>query len=154
MTIQEEEFIHFISCISWLDNASWILDEIQTSSPNPLIHPAFRFALIEYSKPYKNSFGFQKKHILDTSYIPVEFLLLHERIVNSRDQIQAHTDLTVLSAQVYIYESQGRQRAGLVQNGISGVEELSNLDQILAMIRATLDNMYGKVKLLEAALPA
>ena len=42
---------------------------------------------------------------------------------------------------------------GAVQNVITGLEELVNIDLILAMIEQTLDRMYEEAKRLEACLP-
>ena len=105
MTRQEEGFVHFVSCIRWLNNAWCLLNAIISAQDSSLIGPAFRFALIEYSKAYKFSHGTEnRKFILDTSCIPVESMALHTRIINDRDQVHAHSDLTVMEAKLYIHE--------------------------------------------------
>jgi len=153
MTEQEESFVHFVSCITWLNNAWRLLNTIHTQSENPLIGPAFRFALIEYCKPYKTSYGITKpRFMLDTRYIPKECLPLHERIISSRDQIHAHSDLTVMDAKLHVHEFMGQRYTLIPQNKINGTEELSNLQEIVALIEATLDNMYIEEKVLENAL--
>lgn len=152
MTEQEEQFLHFASCISSLNNAWVIINKIKEQQDNPLMGPAFRFALIEYSKPYKASFG-SKCWKLDDSYVPDKMKALHKRIIDARDQIHAHADLTVLDAKLYVKEIEGHRFSGIVQNKISGLEELSNSDDIIILIEKTLDNMYVKEKELEAALP-
>jgi len=153
MTEQEENFVHFVSCITWLNNAWRLLKKIQTQAENPLIGPAFRFALVEYCKPYKLSHGINKKFKLDTSLIPKEHVPLHERIVSSRDQIHAHSDLTVMDAKLHVHEFMGQRHTSILQNIIYGTEELQNLQQILTLMEATLDNMYAQEKVLENALP-
>lgn len=152
MTEQEEQFVHFTSCISSLNNAWLIINKIKEQKDNPLFGPAFRFALIEYSKPYRQSYGL-KRWKLDDSYVPDEMKALHKRITDARDQVHAHTDLTVLGAKLYVKETEGHRFSGIVQNKISGLEELSNIDDIKKLIEGTLDNMYIKKKELEAALP-
>ncbi len=58
MTEQEEEFLHLASCIENLNSAWRILQELKTEKATPvLIDAAFQYALIEYSKPYKVSYG-------------------------------------------------------------------------------------------------
>ncbi len=57
MTDQEEHFVHFVSSIDKLNNAWRILQEIKRHKGHPLVVPAFRFALVEYSKPYTVSYG-------------------------------------------------------------------------------------------------
>jgi len=152
MTEQEEHFVHFVSCITWLNNARRLLNMIHTQSENPLIGPAFRFALIEYCKPYKLSHGINKNFKLGTLYIPKECLPLHERIISSRDQIHAHSDLTVMDAKLHVHKFMGQRYTLIPQNKIHGTEELSNLQEIVALIEATLDNMYAQEKVLENAL--
>ena len=153
MTEQEEHFIHFASCITWLNNAWRLLHAISEQRENPLIGPAFRFALVEYCKPYKFSRGVNRQFKLDTTLIPIALLPLHERIITSRDQIHAHSDLTVMQAKLRVHESMGQRYTLIAQNSISGVEELQNLQEVIALIEATLDNMYVQEKVLEAALP-
>lgn len=152
MTEQEEHFVHFVSCITWLNNAWRLLNMIHTQSENPLIGPAFRFALVEYCKPYKLSHGINKKFKLDTSFIPKERLSLHERIISSRDHIHAHSDLTVMDAKLHVHEFMGQRYTLIPQNKIHDTEELSNLQEIVALIEATLENMYAQEKVLENAL--
>lgn len=153
MTEQEEAFVHFVCCTDWLNNAWRLLNVICTQQGNRLIGPAFQFALIEYSKPYGISRGTGKRRFaLDTSCIPQEWIDLHTRIVNARDQVHAHSDLTVMEATLYIHNSKGEWSSAIVQNAITGIEELPNLNEIRALIEATLDNMYVKAKVLERGL--
>jgi hypothetical protein len=53
----QEEYVHLVSCIGSLNVAWNILYNIKKSHGNSLVNPAFQFALIEYSKPYKKSYG-------------------------------------------------------------------------------------------------
>ncbi len=152
MTEQEENFVHFVSCITWLNNAWRLLNTIHTQPANPLIGPAFRFALVEYCKPYKLSHGINKKFKLDTSLIPKEHLPLHERIIDSRDQIHAHSDLTVMEAKLHVHEFMGQRYTCIPQNIIYATEELPNLQKIVALIECTLVNMYIQANVLENAL--
>lgn len=153
MTEQEEHFVHFVSCIAWLNNAWRLLNTIHTQPENPLIGPAFRFALVEYCKPYNLSHGINKKFKLDKSLIPEEHVLLHDRIITSRDQIHAHSDLTVMDAKLHVHEFMRQRYTLIAQNIIDVTEVLPNLQEIVALIEATLDNMYIQVKVLEAQLP-
>lgn len=153
MTEQEEHFIHFSACVVWQNNAWRLLQAVRDQPTNPLIGPAFRFALIEYSKPYKLSRGVLKPRKLDTRFIPPDLLTLHQRIIDSRDQIHAHSDLTIMEAKLSVHEFMGQRYTLIAQNKISGTEELPKLAEVIALIEATLDSMYVEEKLLEAALP-
>ena len=153
LTEQKEEFIHFVLCIECLNRVWRLINTIKDAQRNSLVGYAFRFALVEYSKPYNSSRGtFRRNRKLDTSCIPTELLALHTRIVNSRDEIHAHSDLTVMDAKLYISETHGKRLTTISWNIITGVEELPNIDEIQVLIERTLDNMYIKEKILENAL--
>ena len=153
MTEQEEEFIHFVLCIECLNRVWRMINTIKDAQSCSLVGYAFRFALVEYSKPYNSSRGaFKKNRKLDTSCIPSDLLALHTRIVNSRDQIHAHSDLTVMDAKLYIRDIHGKRLTTIGRNIVTGVEELPNIDEIQILIERTLDNMYIKEKVLENAL--
>jgi hypothetical protein len=160
MTEQEEKYVHFGSCIDDLNSAWRLLHEIKQCKGNSLVGAAFQFALIEYSKPYKvslgavsNSKGRPIPYKLDESRIPPKHIELHKRIIDARDQIHAHSDLTVMEAKLYVKNSPQGRVVGAVQNKITGTEELSKIDAIIGLIEETLDRMYEDVKQLEAALP-
>lgn len=93
-----------------------------------------------------------RRHRLDIDYIPVEFHELHYRVINSRDQIHAHTDLTVLDAKIFITQLEGRPSFCTTLNYINDGEMLMNIDQIILMIEGTLSNMYIKEKELEKSV--
>ena len=58
-----------------------------------------------------------------------------------------------MDAKLYVHEVEGQRFTGIVQNIITGVEELPNIEKIQKLIEGTLDNMYAKEKILEATLP-
>lgn len=154
MTLQEEEYIHFVSSIEDLNRAWGILQEIRKSKDSKLVRPAFQFALIEYSKPYVSSYGTAKKcHKLKDDYVPAKYHELHRRILTMRDQILAHSDLTVKEASLYVSKTaSGKYPPAIVQNVIDPTELFSKIDVIIELIEQTLNSMYEKVKVLEAAL--
>ena len=152
MTVQEEKFIHFSSCVAWLNNAWRLLQVVQQQTDNPLSGAAFRFALIEYCKPYKRSNGITQSFKLDVSCVPGAYQALHERIISARDQVQAHSDLTLMEAKLSVQEYMGQRYSAILQNNITGLEEWTNIGEIIALIEGTLDNMYVLEKRLEQAL--
>ncbi|MBI5343899.1 MAG: hypothetical protein HZB83_00940 [Deltaproteobacteria bacterium] len=142
-----------MSCTENLNTAWLILQEIKRSKGNPLAGPAFQFALIEYSKPYRCSHGTIKKYKLNDEHVPVNYREMHTKILNARDKIHAHSDLTVKEAKLYYSKIEDAKYVSTVQNIIHGTEELPNIGAIIDLIEQTLDSMYGKAKQLEAALP-
>jgi len=79
LSASEERFLHLVTCIWRLHSALETLRIIKTSSnDDPLISPAFRFALVEYASIFTRSDGQLGKYKLDDTYIPGEFLDLHK----------------------------------------------------------------------------
>jgi hypothetical protein len=153
MTEQQEYYIHFMICIDRLNNAWAILNAVKEAEGNPLIGPAFRYALVEYSTPYTGSEGLiKRRRKLETTWIPSEFLDLHKRILDARNKIHAHFDLTDLEPKLHIDRLNSTQYVTVVQNMIHGLEEFGNLDDIIRLLEGTLDNLYIERDGLIAAL--
>ena len=141
MTKKLEEHMHFLSCIRDLESSKNILEIIKKEEGKdaPLLEAAFKFALVEYSKPYKKSKAYKAKlSTFDTKYIPKHLFPLHERIIKARDQILAHSDVTVIDPQI---ESIYGNLAKITYNVVTGLEELPNLDKIIELIEATIVNI-------------
>ena len=154
MTSDEERYVHFVQCTDDLNEAWSILQEIRRAPDAPFAGAAFRYALIAYARSYKTSRGeSQRNHKLDTSFVPPEHLKLHRRILDSRDQILAHSDLTVREARVHVAATSSGKLVGVVQNLLRGTEDLAHLDSVVDLIENTLDGMYRRVRELEQLLP-
>jgi hypothetical protein len=156
MTPQEEYYVYFVSSIDNLNKAWHILQDIKEYKGSSLVGPAFQFALVEYSKPYRNSRGTVGKganYKLGDIHIPAKHLELHKRILAARDQTHAHSDLTVKEAKLRVVKTVSGKYASRVQNAIRGTEELSNIESIIELIEQSLDSMYIEAKRLEAESP-
>ena len=159
MTPQEEKYVHFVSCLENLNRALWILNEVKRSE-GILRGPAFQMALIEYAKPYSDSYGTVTdvkgkciRYKLDTTHVPSAYLDLHNGLLRQRNQIHAHSDLTVMEAKVYVDETSQGQRAFIAQNVIFGAQDLSKIDVITELIEGTLASMYPEAQSMEDQLP-
>lgn len=155
MTEQEERFIHLLSCIRDLNSARRILLEIKQCKidNSVLVGAAFRFALIEYAKPYTSSHGSVSNHKLSDRHVPSRHGDLHRRILSRRNQIHAHSDLTVRDAKLYIAKSVSGRQALITENLIYGTEEMDRIDEIVSLVEETLENLYEEEKRLESQLP-
>jgi hypothetical protein len=153
VTQQEEHYVHFVTCIDSLNSAWRILREIKVTSGSALIGAAFQFAIIEYAKPYTISFGTAGRYKLDDRYVPSAHYDLHRRLIDTRNQILAHSDLTVMDAKFHVANTALGQSAVIAQNVIHGSMELTNIDSVIDLIEKTLDPMYVEVKRLENQLP-
>ena len=115
MTEDEEKYIHFTSCISDLNDAWNILRAIEEFGDRSFfVGCSFRLALIEYSKPYGNSYGTLKQRKLDERFIPLEYMELHRRILVARDQIHAHSDLKIRNARVLVKQVKSQKYVGII----------------------------------------
>lgn len=148
-----EEFIHFEICNERLGSAWRTLKAVKENLNNPLAGPAFRFALVEYATPFNMSKGeIKRNHRLPESYVPIEFLQLHRRLMASRDQTHAHADLTVLDAKIALSDFRGERLVSRIENNITGLEEMSNIDEIMRLIVGTQDNMLKYRDMLKLTL--
>ena len=155
MTDSAERYIHFSCCLEWLNECWSLLQTLKGEPSNPLRGPAFRFALVLYGKPYRESRGTSiRKHRLDNSFVPVELQSLHSEVLNQRDQLHAHSDLTVMDALLTVHRFEEKQYALMIRNHIDQTALLSRLDEIISLVEATLDRMYAEAKKLEAGLRA
>lgn len=154
MTEQEENYIHFAACIENFNKAWKILQEIKANKePSVFKAWSFELALIEYSKPYTWSFGELKKRKLEEIYIPAQHLDLHKRILTARNQIHAHSDLTIKEAKLIVKNLESGKFVGILQNKIDPTFEFRNIDSILDLIEQTLEKMYLDRETLEKNLP-
>jgi hypothetical protein len=154
MTEQEERYIHFASCIENFNKAWRILKEIKSNKDNSVfVGWSFQFALVEYSKPYTPSFGFTKRWKLEKDYIPLQYKKLHKEIIDGRNQIHAHSDLTVKDANLIVENLRSEKFVGILQNKIDPTYLMTDIDKIIDLIEKTLDKMYLKRNDLEKDLP-
>jgi len=150
----EERYIHSSCCLEWL-NESWsLLCKLRDDRHNPLVGAAFRFALILYAKPYRQSHGPNTWRLqLDSAFVPPEHLDLHDKVLAERDHLHAHSDLTVMDAVVSVHTFEEQRYALVVRNRIDPTKLLSRLDDVISLVEGSLDLMYVEAKRLEALLP-
>jgi len=160
MSKQEEEYIHLVSSSGALNNSRKILLEIKRQKDNPLLGPAFQFALVEYSKPYTISYGAELdkkgnpkyKFILTDKFISDEFKDLHNQILTDRKKMHAHDDLSIKDAKVLVSKTRSDKFVGIIQNKIYPIEKITKIDEIIQMIEMSLDKMYFKISELQKKL--
>jgi hypothetical protein len=141
MTENEESFIHYAECIDSLNRAWSILHDLRNvDGPSAFHAAAFRYALIEYTKPYTRSDGTMRKNRkLVLPQLSPEHHELHKRILDLRDQVLAHCDLTLKQAKLHIF-SAGNAPRYLIASNIA--ETLPSREAVISLIEASLDKMY------------
>lgn len=158
----QEKYIHFVNCIESLNTAWRILNKIKEEKDNPLSYFAFQFAIIEYSKSYKDAnSAFKnekgkpiKKHKLATDFIPQKHLALHTKIIDARDKILAHLDLDIRDAKIYIQNTERGKNIIRSQNLLNLAQEKKDIDEIINLIEETLYAMEKEIKTLGDNLAA
>ena len=147
MTSSEEDYVHYMECIDTLNQAWSILQDLRaTEQRNALTAAAYRFALIEYAKPYTSSDGEHRNRKKRNSYklppppgLSPEDLALHQEILVLRDQALAHSDLTFKEAIIYCGRYAGQLHAGIMSNGVFAFPEI---EAVIGLIERTLPIMY------------
>lgn len=160
MTEQGERYVHLNSCI-WDLNSAWrLLKKIKSTRRNSLVGVAFKYALIEYSRPYKFSCGTVLgpknrpiRHRLDEAHIPPSHVSLHKDILHARDKILGHSDLTVKESSLHVSDNTYGRDVCVGGNVIHGTELFPQIDAIIKLIEETLDSMYKEEKNLKELLP-
>jgi hypothetical protein len=141
MTPAEEDFVHYVDCIDSLNRAWSILQELGTiERPSPIRGAAFLFALIEYSKPYTRSDGVHGRRRLPPPDLP-ELLALHQQILDLRNQVLTHSDLTMKEARLHLHSFNGKPYYIVASNL---APSFPSVEAVITLIERTLEQMYVK----------
>lgn len=151
MTEKHEEFVFLQECIVSLNSAWSIIEALSHGDAHKtLAWAAFRMALVEYSKPYKKSVGLQvKRHVLPLPALSAEDRKLHERIVQLRDTVLAHSDLNAKDARLYIGSVRGKPFPMVVSDAPPSLPTASD---VRGLIERSLDELYKQAAAWEAQL--
>lgn len=134
-----EIYIFHQECLTSLNTALSIVEALSTTNTRSIINwAAYRMALIEYAKPYKKSKGKKiKNHVLPITKLSTEDIKLHERVIVLRDQLLAHSDITIKDAELLIFPSQNETYALIVSNTDP---ELPSISEFHRLIENSLEN--------------
>lgn len=144
MSEAHEAHLHLLVCIDRLNNAWRTFQTIKANPRDPLLGPAFRYALVEYATAFTRSAGpVKKRRALPDSLVPSEYTALHKRVVAARHSTHAHADLTALDAQLQVAHFNGEKYVSRVQNHVTGLEELPRLDALISMVETVLERLYA-----------
>ncbi len=151
MNAEHERYIFFQECITSLNVAWRIINALDISKNHKTVAwAAYRMAFIEYAKPYKKSRGIHvKNHTLPLPDISAEDKILHDRIIDLRDTMLAHSDIAVKDAHLYFGNVEGRPLP-LIASNTAAV--LPSLTDFRGLIERSLDQLYNKLPNLEGQL--
>jgi hypothetical protein len=136
-----EEYIHFQESITSLNRAWRTLCELEKCKPgNAVWSAAYRMVVVEYCKPYTPSqINKIERHKLSLPNIPDESKLLHGRLLKLRHQVMAHSDLSVLDANVS-YDKSADFPAPLIFKNV--LDNFPNITEIKKLVETVLDALY------------
>ncbi len=153
MTPAEEHYVHFAECIESLTSAWRILKELESAPRGVIRAAAYRMALVEYAKPYKRSDGAHKRgrdgYLLPAPPLTSAELTLHNQILDLRDQVLAHSDLTLKDARVHASRVQGHP---FVAIGSNQMPSFPDTLAVIGLIERSLDLMYLQLEQLDEAI--
>lgn len=137
----DEEYIHFQESITSLNRAWRTLRELETCpAGNAIWSAAYRMVVVEYCKPFTQSqINSNVRHKLPLPSIPNESKLLHERLLILRNQVMAHSDISVLDANVS-YDKTADYPTPLIVKRV--LDSLPSITEIKGLVEAVLDALY------------
>lgn len=135
-----ERFCHLEISRMRLGRALDTFRQVQEYRNHPLAKAAFAYGVVEYAASFTTSKGKHKKYWLKEGLVPTNFVDLHQRLLDARNQLLAHHDVRVLEPSVTATKWEGDCLTSLSMKGLDGTEEMGNLDEIIGLVRATIDN--------------
>jgi len=137
----EEEYVHFQESVTSLNRAWRTLCELEkTPSGNAIWSAAYRMAVVEYCKPFTHSqISKEERYKLPIPNIPDDSMLLHLRLLELRNQVMAHSDLSVLDTKV-CYDKTAKFPFPLMFKNV--VDNFPSITEIKNQVETVLDALY------------
>lgn len=137
----DEEYVHFQESITSLNRAWRTLCELEKSPPgNAIWSAAYRMVIVEYCKPFTISqINESKRHKLSPPSLTDDCKEMHDRLLDLRNQVMAHSDLTVLDANVS-YDQTAEFPVPLIVKNV--LDNLPSVSEIKNQVEAVLDSLY------------
>lgn len=143
MARDDDAYIHFQECLTSLNRAWAILGKLDGSDVDPVLWTAsYHMALIEYAKPFKESRGSnRRRHSLTLPTLSADDTALHSQLLALRDQVLAHSDLTVKDAKLYPGEVGGKVMPFIASNTAAPLPKRARVQQLVEHL---LDALYAQ----------
>lgn len=137
----DEEYIHYQEGLTSLNRAWRTLCELEkTPSGSAIWSAAYRMAVVEYCKPFTKSWISKNEWCkLPLPDVPDESRLLHDRLLDLRNQVMAHSDLNILDAKI-CYDKTAEFPIPLISKNILG--NFPSVTEIKSQVETVLDALY------------
>lgn len=137
----DQNYIHYQEAITSLNRAWRTLRELEVAKPGTAMwSAAYRMSLIEYCKPFKVSYGSNKEKLsLPAPDLDQEMLKLHKAIIDLRDAMLVHSDISVMDAKVSYNHSSKFPVPLIVSKTVTNLPKVAD---IRALVERVLDKLY------------
>ncbi|GAB3107039.1 hypothetical protein G8770_07225 [Aestuariicella hydrocarbonica] len=144
MSREEEMYVHFQDCLAGLNRAWAIFSELELDRMPPvLVMAAFNMGVIEYSKPFKESYrNGKKRHSLGLPLASEDDHLLHQYLLGLRDHALDHSESTVEGAAIYEGKDEGFRFPVILSEAH---EKWPPIREIKLLIEKVLDVYYAQL---------
>jgi hypothetical protein len=109
--------------------------------------------ILAYCRPFKTSRGKYSNYKLSQSFVPVEHKNLHDELIKYRDNVLAHTDLTVLRPKLYEWKKSSGQLFQIVFKSLDLKNLENSIPELKELIEKILNRIQEQLKTLETWLP-
>lgn len=137
----DEEYVHFQESITSLNRAWRTLCELENApSGNAIWSAAYRMVIVEYCKPFTISqINRSERHKLPLPSLTDDCNNFHARLLELRNQVMAHSDLSVLDAKV-CYDQTTEFPVPIIAKNVLG--NLPSVSEMKNQVEAVLDALY------------
>ena len=139
----DEQTVHFQESITSLNRAWRTFCELEKAPlGNAIWSAAYRMMIVEYCKPFTSSqINESKRHKLPPQSLTDDGKILHTRLLDLRNQVMAHSDLTVLDVNV-CYDQTAEFPVPLIVKNI--MNNFPDVGERKKQVEAVLDFLYHK----------
>jgi len=116
-------------------------------------HVFLRDIAVSYARPFAGSKGIEvTEHRLQLKFVPRKYLALHKELVNLRNQIFAHTDLTYRKPKVADFSSGEIKWFPMAFKGYDYNSLFIKIDDISDLIKGVQDNLRKEIFQIEKSI--
>ena len=148
-----DDIIHLDVCVERLSSCHVNLQDVKANLTHPLAGPAFRYAVVEYMTLFnqsKDGQGHSRKVPVDC--IPANHVALHERLKKTRNQLLAHSDMSVLDGSLGFKDMRGLPITTTTLTHQDDLAELKNVDEFLDLVQSVRNYLFAERRARLAAL--
>lgn len=109
--------------------------------------------ILSYCRPFKTSRGKYGNYKLSQSFVPFEHKDLHDKLIKHRDNVLAHTDLTVRRPKLHEWKMNSGRLLPIVFKSLDIKKIENSIPELKELIDKILNRIQDQLITLEAWLP-